>query len=76
MIDILIRDNILNNLEKLPLDLQKKVQDFVNALVITMPKGVSGSSLVNYSAKLDKNDATEILNIIEEGCEKVDLNEW
>ncbi len=76
MVDIQIRENIVNNLDKLPIDLQKKVQDFVNALVITLPKGVPGKSLLDFTGKLDKKDADEIIEIIENGCERVDLNEW
>lgn len=76
MVNMQIRENIMRNLDKLPLDLQKKVQDFVNALVITLPKGVTGKSMLNLAGKLNKNDADEMSQIIEEGCEKVDLNEW
>jgi len=76
LINIQIRENIISSLDKLPLDLQKKVQDFVNALVITLPKGVPGESMLSFVGELNKSDASEMIQIIEEGCEKVDINEW
>lgn len=71
-----IRDNIIKNLDKLPVDLQKKVQDFVNALVSTLPKGTSGVSFLQFAEDFSKDDADEMIKVINEGCEKVDLNEW
>ncbi len=76
MVNMQIRDNIINDLDKLPVDLQKKVQDFVHALIATLPKGVTGKSLLHFAGKISKEDANEMIKIVDEGCEKVDLHEW
>ena len=71
-----IKENIISELDKLPADLQKKVQDFVQALVISLPKGKPGKSYLEFAGILDKQSTDEITRTIEEGCERVDLNEW
>lgn len=71
-----IKENILRDLNKLPIELQKKVYDFINALLLTLPKGNSPKNVLSFSGIMNKQDAKEISTIIEEGCEKIDEDEW
>jgi len=48
----------------------------VHVLVIILPKGIPGKSLLEFAGKLSESESDELMHIIEEGCEKVDSNEW
>jgi predicted AAA+ superfamily ATPase len=71
-----LREEIINNLNKLPVELQKKVKDFVDALISTIPKGTSGKSLAKYAGTLSNKDAQEFIDAIEDGCERINEDDW
>ncbi len=68
-----IRDNLIAQLDKLPYDLQLRVLDFVKSLI---PKGVEGKSLLRFEGAIPDDDLHLMSRIIEENCEKIDINEW
>ena len=76
MISPEIKKKILDDLSKLPVEKQRRVQEFTHALLISQPKAKSGKDILKLKGTLENEDALEIKNIIEEGCEQVDLNEW
>ena len=69
----LIRDNLIEQLDKLPYDLQLRVLDFIKALI---PKGVEGKSLLRFEGAIPADDLKLISEAIEENSEKVNTNEW
>lgn len=71
-----IKKQLMNDLDKLPIYLQKKVQDFAHALPLSQPTGVSGKEVVKLAGSISKKDAQKILKVVEEDCGKVDLDEW
>ncbi|MBI3583465.1 MAG: hypothetical protein HY096_05875 [Nitrospinae bacterium] len=73
MTNTFIKDNLINQLDKLPYDLQLRVLDFAKTL---MPKGVDGKSLFRFEGSIPLDDLHLISKAIEEGCEKVDISEW
>ena len=68
-----IKDNLLSQIDKLPYDLQLRVLDFVKALI---PKGVEGKSLLRFEGAISVDDLQLISKTIEEGCGRIDFNEW
>jgi hypothetical protein len=68
-----IKDNLIDQIDKLPHDLQLRVLDFVKALT---PKGVEGKSLLRFEGSIRAYDLQLMSKAIEEGCEKVDISEW
>jgi len=44
--------------------------------LVPPPKGVSGRDLLRFAGILDAESAREMEEAIEEGCERVDLDEW
>jgi hypothetical protein len=68
-----IKDNLIAQIDKLPHDLQLRVLDFVKGL---SPKGVEGKSLLRFEGSIPADDLQLMSEAIEEGCEKVDINEW
>lgn len=68
-----IKDNLIDQIDKLPHELQLRVLDFVKALT---PKGVEGKSLLRFEGSIRADDLQLMSKAIEEGCEKVDISEW
>jgi len=76
MINLEIKKKLIEDLKNLPFDSQKKVQEFAHALLITQSRGKAGKEMVRFSGMLNHEEAGELKKIIENGCEKVDINEW
>jgi len=68
-----VKDNLMTQIDKLPHDLQARVLDIIKALT---PKGVEGKSLLRFEGSISADDLQLMSKAIEEGCEKVDINEW
>ena len=68
-----VKDNLMNQIDKLPHDLQVRVLDMIKALT---PKGVEGKSLLRFEGSISADELQLMSKAIEEGCEKVDINEW
>jgi hypothetical protein len=71
-----IREEIAARVDKLPADLQVQVLRFVSSLAAPTPRGQSGSTLRQFSGCLDHGTAQEMLEAIQEGCERVDAIDW
>ena len=71
-----IREQILNDLDRLLPDQQKRAAELVHSLVATVPQGASVEALMSVSGILDDESAQEMMDAIDEGCGQVDLDEW
>ncbi|HON78691.1 MAG TPA: hypothetical protein PK544_09395 [Spirochaetota bacterium] len=71
-----IKKQIIEDLDHLPLDLQKKVSDFARALVLVRGNGTPGSELVRFSGTIGNADARKIRETIRSECGRIDHNEW
>jgi hypothetical protein len=71
-----VRQEIAKHLEKLPPDLQERVLLFVASLSLAAPVGENGATLRQFSASLDPLSAREMIQAIEEECERVDAGDW
>lgn len=69
MMDPLIKNALDRQLEQLPLELQRKVLDFAQALVISLPKGMPGTQLLQFAGTIDLADLQQMQQAIECGCE-------
>lgn len=76
MVLLVIKEQILSDLDQLSPELQKRAADLVHALVAPLPKGVSGRDLLRFAGTLDDESAREMIAAIEQGCERVDLDAW
>ena len=76
MIKPILKKQLLHDLEKLPVEMQKKVKDYVHALLIEKHEGVKGRSLLKYSGILSGEDSKRLSSVVREGCGTVDSNEW
>ncbi|MBN2077860.1 MAG: hypothetical protein JW838_02770 [Spirochaetes bacterium] len=74
MIKAVLKKQLLHDLEKLPAEMQKKVKDYVHALLIEKQEGVKGRSLLKYSGILSEEDSKRLSSVVREGCGTVDSN--
>jgi hypothetical protein len=67
---------VIEQLESLPEDLQRQVLTFVEALQATVQRGVPGKELLEFAGAIPAEDLCLMRQAIQDGCERVDLNEW
>ncbi len=71
-----LRQEIARKVDDLPPDLQAQVLKFVAALATSAPVGEHGSTLRQFSSSLDALSARQMIQAIEEDCERVEAGEW
>jgi len=76
MMTKLKRREIIKRLDRLPFEIQIKILDLAEAAAPSPQKGVSGKKLLRFAGILKTDDVNEMTQAIENGCEKVDINEW
>jgi hypothetical protein len=70
------RQEIAKKVEKLPPDMQEQVLRFVTSLSTAVLKGENGAALGQFSSSLDSHSAREMIQAIDEECERVDATGW
>jgi hypothetical protein len=71
-----LRQEIANQVEKLPPDIQEQVLRFVASLSRSAPAGENGARLREFSSSLDFTSARQMMQAIDEECERVDAGDW
>jgi hypothetical protein len=71
-----IKQQILSDLNQLSPAQQKRAAELVHGLVSTLPRGASVEDLLKVTGTLDDDAAREMTEAIEDGCARVDLDEW
>jgi hypothetical protein len=66
-----ISDEILKQLDHLPLELQKKVLEFVRVLNTTSVKGKPGRQLMQFAGILNPSEAKVMEEAIEYDCRRI-----
>ena len=74
MVDASIQNELYNALGQLPVAQQHEVLEFARNLAT--PQGVPGSDLLQFAGSIDDVELEKMTRAIEDGCEKVDSNEW
>lgn len=72
----ILKNQILEQLERLPDDKQKQVLEFARTLDTTPLLGVPGKDLIRFAGFIPIEDLLLMEQAIEEGCEQVNLNDW
>ena len=67
-----IKDEIIEQVERLEVPQQRKVLDFARGL--RTPAGTPGRELLRFAGSIDPSDLETISQAIQEGCEKVEPN--
>ncbi|MGA2194400.1 MAG: hypothetical protein ABSH40_03950 [Bryobacteraceae bacterium] len=71
-----VRQEIAKQVEKLPPDMQEQVLRFVASLSVSAPMGENGARLRQFSSSLDSVSARQMMQAIDEECERVDARDW
>jgi hypothetical protein len=71
-----IKKEIVERLDSLAIDEQRRVLDFTRNLAEGKIEGVAGRDLIRFAGTIEKSDLVVMERVIEEGCEKVDMREW
>ena len=71
-----LKKEIVADLNKLPIDRQQQVRDFVKALIVSLPRGTPASELKVFAGTISKKDLDAMANAVKEGCEQVFPSEW
>jgi hypothetical protein len=71
-----LKEQILTDLDQLSPEQQKRAAELVHGLVAPWPRGASIADLLKLAGTLDSETAGEMMEVIEKGCGRVDLNEW
>jgi hypothetical protein len=76
MTESAITRQLVEQVDQLPLESQRKVLDFAQALALALPKGVPGRSLLRFAGAIEADDLRAMSEAIHVGCEQVDADEW
>jgi len=65
-------EELLKQLDQLPLESQKKLLEFARALNATTLKGKPGKDLLKFAGSIDRDSLKAMEEAVEYGCERVD----
>lgn len=71
-----IIEKVVEQLRTMPPELQWRVLEFTRALSISTPRGVPGKDLLRFCGMISIADLEQMREAIDQGCEKIDTNEW
>jgi hypothetical protein len=75
-IDSSLQAELLREFGQLPPNQQWRVVEFARTLGQAGPKGIPGTDFLELAGTLSREEAQEMLDAIEEGCERVDPHGW
>ncbi len=76
MVSAALENEILAQLNKLAPEQQRQVLDFARTLARTELRGVPGGELLRFTGTIPPEDLRAMAKAIEEGCERIDPDEW
>jgi len=71
-----VKQEIARKVDNLPSDLQEQVLRFVASLSASALTGENGAALRRFSSTLDSLSAQQMIQAIEEECERAEAGEW
>ena len=76
--DPTLQSELLSYLGQLGSNDQARVVDFARTLAGSQRtiRGTSGKDLLKLAGTISHEDAQQMIEAIEEGCERIDANEW
>lgn len=75
MSDSTLVAQLLDQFNRLEREQQERVVAYVRSLPTSL-QGVAGSSYANFAGILSSAEADQLAQAIEDGCERIDADEW
>lgn len=69
-----LQSELLDQLNGLPLEKQRRVLNFARSLA--EPNGKPGKEMLLFGGAIDAEDLSAMTKAIENGCEQVNADEW
>ena len=76
MVEVTVKEQVLNDLEQLSPEMQARAAWLVHALVEAGPRGIPGRDLLGFAGAIDAVSIREMEEAIEDGCERIDPEAW
>lgn len=76
MVDAMIETELSTCLANLPVEKQRQVLEYARTLAPSPLQGVRGSELLRFAGAIDASDLDAMAAAIEDGCERIDADEW
>lgn len=76
MVNPAIEQQLHAELTRLPPEKQERVLEFARSLNGGLPPGTPGKDLLRFAGTVTPEDARLMKEAIEEGCERIDPDEW
>jgi hypothetical protein len=70
LVVLAVKEQILTDLGQLSPEQQRRAAELVHGLVASLPQGASIEDLLKVAGTLDVESAREMMQAIEEGCER------
>jgi hypothetical protein len=71
-----IKTKVIEQMDILPEDLQRKVLSFAQSLQMRAQRGVPGKDLLEFAGTIPLDDLELMQQAVEGECEQVNLDEW
>ncbi|MEX2375083.1 MAG: hypothetical protein WD942_05785 [Dehalococcoidia bacterium] len=71
-----VKKELLEELDRLGIEDQHRVLEFVRTIRAARPRGTPGSDLIRFAGVLSTEEADRMMAVIEDGCERVDADGW
>jgi hypothetical protein len=72
MMGSMIIDEVVERLAAMPVNLQRQVLDYVEALRASTVRGVPGKTLTRFAGAIPMDDLSAMQAAIESDCERID----
>ena len=76
MVSSTLERELHEHLEQLSERKQREVVEYARSLAKPHARGISGKEFLAITGTIEPNDLELMKQAIEEGCERVDLDEW
>lgn len=71
-----VRDQIIEQLSGMSEEEQRRILEIARSMSTKPGDGVNGNSLLRFAGTISADDARRMSEAIEEGCERIDPDEW
>ncbi|MCI0440188.1 MAG: hypothetical protein L0177_13820 [Chloroflexi bacterium] len=68
--DAKIKDELIQQLDALPYESQRRVLDFAKALAMSTPRGATGKDLIRFAGAISEDDLRKMAEAIDDDFEQ------